>query len=129
MDWGDFETPDMYCGVFLDDGETQLPVTDWAYMMVGGEMAEPIRLRQDSWDASVSVADIASGPVMDFLSPETVRGEGMKLHMEREDSRINDFQELPRDSSGPSCVVTISDVGVRSGMLCLLGFTCPGNSV
>ena len=65
----------------------------------------------------------------------------MELHMEREGSRTNDFQELPRDASGPSCdlggtgreepniwsqdnVVMISDVKVRSGMLCLLNFSC-----
>ena len=100
-------------------------------------------MRQDSWDASVSMADIDPGQVMDFLSPETIRGEGMKLPM---DSRINDFQELPRDSSGSSCqlgvmgsgepniwsqdnVVAISDMRVHSGMLCLLNFTCPGNAV
>ena len=71
-----------------------------ASVMMEGDMAKPIRLRQDSWDASVLVADIDSGPVLDFLSPET---EGMERLMEREDSRTNDFQELPRDSSGLSC--------------------------
>ena len=143
VEWCDFNAPDGYCGFFPDDGEAQLPVTDWASVMVEGEMAELIRLRQDSWDASVSMADIDPGQVMDFLSPETIRGEGMKLPM---DSRINDFQELPRDSSGPSCqlgvmgsgepniwsqdnVVAISDMRVHSGMLCLLNFTCPGNTV
>ena len=125
VDWYDFDTPDRHWGVFLDDGETQLPVTDCV---------------------SVSVGDIDSGPVLDFLSPETVRREGMELHMEREGSRTNDYQELPQDSSGPSCdlgvtgrgepniwsqdnVVVISDVKVRSGMLCLLNFSCPRNSV
>ena len=66
--------------------------------------------------------------------------------MEGEDSRTGAFQELPRDSSGPSGnlgitghgepniwswdnVVAISDVRVRSGMFCLLNFSCPGNSV
>ena len=48
VDWCDFDTPDRYCGFFPDDGEAQLPVTDWASVMVEGEMAEPIRLRQDS---------------------------------------------------------------------------------
>ena len=146
VDWCDLDTPERYCGVVPDDGETQLPVTDCASVMMEGDMAEPIRLRQDSWDASVSVANIDSGPVLDFLSPETVWGEGMELHMEREDSRTNDFQELPRDSSGPSCdlgvtgrgepnilsqdnVVAILDVKVRSDMLCLLNCSCPGNSV
>ena len=36
----------------MTGGGGQLPVTDRSSMMVEEEMAEPIRLRQDSWDAS-----------------------------------------------------------------------------
>ena len=36
----------------------QWPVIDSASVMVVGEMAAPIRLQQDLWDASVLVADI-----------------------------------------------------------------------
>ena len=92
------------------------------------------------------MADIDSGLVLDFLSPETVRRGEMELHTEMEGCRTNNFQELPHDSSGPSCdlgvtghgepnigsqdkVVVISDVKVCSGMFCLLNFSCPGNSV
>ena len=101
VDWCDFDTPDKYCGFFPDDGETQLPVIDCASVLMEGDMAELLRLRQDSRDASASVADIKSDPVLDFLNPGTVRGEGIILHMERDDSQTNAFQELPRDSSGP----------------------------
>ena len=61
VDWRDFNSPDGYCGFFPDDWEAQLPVTDCASVMVVGETAAPIRLQQDSWDASVSVADIDPG--------------------------------------------------------------------
>ena len=140
MDWGDFNAPDGYRGFFPFDEKAQLPVTDCASVMVVADNKDP-------WEASVSVADIDPGtPVMDYMRPETVRGEGMKPPMVREDSRNNDFQEFPWDSSGLSCdlgvtgsiepdiwsqdnVVAVSDVRVRSGMLCLLNFTCPGNSV
>ena len=91
----------------------------------------------------VFVADIDPGPVMDFLGPETVHGEGMKPPMERQDSRNNDLQESLRDSSGLSCdlgvtcciepdiwsqntAVAISDESVRSGMLCLLNLPVQG---
>ena len=39
------------------------------YIMVVIVLPEPIRLRQDPWDASVSVADIDPGPVINFLGP------------------------------------------------------------
>ena len=143
VDWCDFDTLDWYCVFFPDDGETQLPVIDCASVLMEGDMAEPLRLRQDSRDASVSVADINSDPELDFLSPGTVQVEGIILHMEREDSRTDAFRELPRDSGGPSGdlgltdrgepniwsqdnVVAISDVRVRSGMLCLLNFPVQG---
>ena len=129
-------------GFIPDDGETQLPVIDCTSVLSEGDMAEPLRLRQDSWDASVSGADVNSDLLLDFLKPETDRGIGIQLHMER----ILGLTLLPRDSSDPSGdlgptgsgepniwsqvnVVAISDVRLRSGMLCLLNFSCPGNSV
>ena len=60
MEWRDLNAPDGYCGFFPDDGEAQLPVTECTSVMVVGEMAAPICLQQDSWDASVSVADIGT---------------------------------------------------------------------
>ena len=66
--------------------------------------------------------------------------------MEMEDSRIPDFQECPGascDTSGdvdvaysmgtdmwaPETVVVRSGKGVRSGVMCRLGFNCQWNSV
>ena len=73
VDWCDLNAPDEYCGVFPDDGFSQLPVTDCASVMVEGETIAPIRLWQDSWDVSVYVADIDPMPVMEFLGPPVVR--------------------------------------------------------
>ena len=64
-DWCDSDTPDRYCGFFPDDEEIQLPVIvcTLVFRGGGGDMDEPLRLRPDSWDASVSVTDINSDPV------------------------------------------------------------------
>ena len=95
----------------------------------------------DLWEASVSVADIDPGPVVDFL-----RSPCRQDPREREDSQKYDLQESPRDSSEPpwylevtvsiesdiwsqDTVVVISDERVHSGMSCLLNFTCQRNSV
>ena len=115
-------------------GRPQLPVSNCASMTTVEEMAMLVRLRQDSWGATVSAADYDPGPVMDFLGPPCCRGP-----TEMEDSRNPDLQECLWDSSGPSCdlgvtcgmelgiwppdtVVAISEKGVRSGMMCLLNF-------
>ena len=54
VEWCVFNGPDGYCGFFPDDGEAQLPVIDCTSVMVVRETAAPIRLQQDSWDASFS---------------------------------------------------------------------------
>ena len=74
-------------------------------------MDEPLRLWPDSWDASVSVTDINSDPVLDFLKPDTVRWERLSLHMAGEDSRTHAFPVLPRNSSDPSGDVGPTDSG------------------
>ena len=58
VDWYNFNAPDGCCGSFPDDGEALLSSTKCAPVMVVGEMAAPVRLRQDSADASVAVMDI-----------------------------------------------------------------------
>ena len=40
------------------------------------ESVTPVKLQQDSWGASVSVVDIDSGPVVDFLGPPAGRRWG-----------------------------------------------------
>ena len=94
-------------GFFPEDGEAQLPVSKCTPGTAVEEMATPVRLQQDSWDTSVSLADIDLGPVMDFLGPPCCRGP-----TEMEDSRIPDFQEYPGadidpgpaiDFLGPPC--------------------------
>ena len=54
MNWYNINAPDGCCGNFPDDGEVRLPST----VMVVGEMAPPVLVRQDSLDASVAVMDI-----------------------------------------------------------------------
>ena len=99
MDWHDISELDEDCGFFPDDGEAQFspndgeaqwPVTDSAFVMGMGAMAAPIRLQQDLWEASVSVADIAPGPVLDFL-----RSPCCQDPREREDSQKYDLQVSP----------------------------------
>ena len=106
VDWRDFSNPDEDCGFFPDDGEAQLPVTDGASVMVVGETAAPIRLQQNSWDASVLVADIDPGPVIYYLRPPCCQGP-----MEREDYRKNYLQDSLWDSCGPPC-----DLGVTASI-------------
>ena len=79
VDWCDSDTPDRYCGFSPDDEETQLPVIICATVLRGRDMDEPLRLRLDSWDASVSVTDINSDPVVDLWTPDTVRWDGIAL--------------------------------------------------
>ena len=52
--------------------------------------AAPIRLQQNLWEVSVSVAAIDSGPVVDFL-----RSPCCQDPREREDSQKYDLQESP----------------------------------
>ena len=67
-------------------------------------MDEPLRVRPDYWDASISVMHVNSDPVVALLSPDTVRGGGdeISLHKVEEDCRSNAFSVLPLDSSDPS---------------------------
>ena len=94
----------------------------------------------------VGIASFSRMTRRSILKPDTVRWDGIALHMVGEDSRTYTFPVLPRDSSDPSgdvgptdsgklniCpqdnLVAISDVRVRADILCLLHFSCPENSV
>ena len=57
-----------------------MPVIICAPVLRGSDMDEPLRLRPDSWDATVSVTDINSDPVVDLWTPDTVRSDGIALH-------------------------------------------------
>ena len=58
MDWFDFNAPDIYYGFSPEDGEAQLPVSKCTPVASVEETAAPVRLQQDLWGTSVSVADI-----------------------------------------------------------------------
>ena len=104
----------------------------------GNDMYEPLRVRPDYWDASVSVMHVNSDPVVALLSPDTVRGDEIALHC-----RTNEFSVLPPDFSDPSgemdpmdsgwlaiCPqdtrISISDERWCDEMLCQLSFSSPG---
>ena len=120
-----------------------MPVIICAPVLRGEDMDEPLRVWPDYWDASVSVVDVNSDPVVVLLSPDTVRGDGIALHKVNKDSRTHAFSVLPQDSSDPSgesgpidsggltiCPQdTIADVRMCDDMLCLLNFSSPGNYV
>ena len=62
-------------------------------------------MRPDYCNASVSVMDVNSDPVVALLSPDTVRGDGIALHKVEEDSQnqvISVPPPPPPDSSDPS---------------------------
>ena len=71
-DWCDSDIWDRYCGFPLD---AQWPVIISALVFREKDMNEPLRVRLDNWDASISVMRVNPDPVVAVLSPETVRGE------------------------------------------------------
>ena len=72
-----------------------MPVIIYAPVLRGKNMNEPLRLRPDYWDASVSVMAVNSDPVVTLLSPDTVWGDGIALHKMGEDSRTHTFSVPP----------------------------------
>ena len=54
-------------------------------------MDEPLRVRPDNWDASVSVMHVDPDPVVAVLSPETVRNNEIAMYQLEEKCRTNAF--------------------------------------
>ena len=109
-----------------------MPVSKCTAVVAAEEMTVPVRCKQDSWGASVFAADIDPGPVTDFLGALCYRGP-----TEMEDSRIPDpgascntsddvdvAYTMGTDVWAPENVVVTSRKGVRSDMMCRMGFDC-----
>ena len=63
----DFHAPDGSYFSVSEDGEASLPVSGDTARTDVEVSVTPVKLQQDSWDASVLTLDIASGPVVDYL--------------------------------------------------------------
>ena len=88
-DWCDSDIRDRYCGFPPDDEEAQWPVIIGAPVFREKDMNEPLRVRPNNWDASVSVMQVDPYPVVAVLSPETVRNNDIAMHQLEEKCRTN----------------------------------------
>ena len=69
LDSCEFHEPDGSYFSVSEVGEASLPVSEYTAGTDVEVSVTPVKLQQDSGDASVSVVDITSGPVVDFLDP------------------------------------------------------------
>ena len=116
----------------------------------------PVRLQQDSGDASVSAVDVTSGPEVDFLDPPCCQDSGMQLlrapvgqtycepvkELQPGVWRISDAREYPgvsyesrgmvvscmmvTDMEAREMVVLKTDKGARFEGMWLWGINCTG---
>ena len=109
-------------------------------------MDEPLRVRLDNWDASVSVMYIDPVPVVAVLSPETIRNNEIHMHQLEEKclTKVSSVLPLnvcdlsaemgPMDTAGlpirpQDTQIMISDGQWGEDLLCLLIFSSLGNAV